>query len=37
MEQALGISEQTLTSRLTEEFDLSIEALRKAKGIQLST
>ncbi|SMO81675.1 hypothetical protein [Fodinibius sediminis] len=37
MEQALGISEQTLTSRLTDEFDLSIDALRKAKGIQLST
>jgi len=37
MEQALGISEQTLTSRLTNEFDLSIEALRKTKGIQLST
>lgn len=37
MEQALGISEQTLTSRLTNEFDLSIEALCKAKGIQLST
>jgi len=37
MEQALGISEQTLTSRLTNEFDLSIEALCKTKGIQLST
>ncbi len=37
MEQALGISEQTLASRLTNEFDLSANALCKAKGIQLST
>ena len=37
MEKALGISEQTLTGRLTSEFDLSVEALCKAKGIQLST
>jgi hypothetical protein len=36
MEQALGISEQTLTSLLANEFDLSVKALCKAKGIRLT-
>lgn len=37
MEQALGISTHLLGLRLANEFDLSIEALQKTKGIRIST
>ena len=36
MEQALGISEQTLTSILNKKFDLPMETLCKIKGIRLT-
>lgn len=36
MEQALGISEQTISHRINSEFDLPIDALCRAKGIRLT-
>ncbi len=36
MEQALGISEHTLSERINSEFDLPIDALCRAKGIRLT-